>query len=173
MKQLTITQLQELMVDNTKTADIDFIDVRSQKEYRSKNIDGFNNVLVDDFVQGKGEADRDKKIIVMCHSGARSLAACKALIKHGFTNVYNLDGGLMSWERAKYPIASSSQQHVTILQQVQVIVGGGVLAFSLGSYFINPQLIWGAAFFGSGLLFAGLTGTCAMARMLEKLPWNS
>ena len=58
MKQLTITQLQELMVDNTKTADIDFIDVRSQKEYRSKNIDGFNNVLVDDFVQGKGAADR-------------------------------------------------------------------------------------------------------------------
>ena len=43
------------------------------------------------------EYDKDSVIIVYCASGMRSSNAAKTLIDLGYTNVYNLDGGLINW----------------------------------------------------------------------------
>ncbi len=45
------------------------------------------------------EAYKDKEIIAVCHSGARSHSACAMLKKHGFNKVYNLKGGMLLWKK--------------------------------------------------------------------------
>jgi len=50
------------------------------------------------------EKYKERPIIMSCDSGARSAQACKQLRKHGFTQVYNLRGGILAWENASLPL---------------------------------------------------------------------
>ncbi len=43
------------------------------------------------------ELSRDEELVVVCRSGARSAQACLFLLQNGFSNVYNLRGGMMGW----------------------------------------------------------------------------
>ena len=47
---------------------------------------------------------RNKPIIAVCRSGMTSATACKTLRKEGFSQVYNLQGGMQAWETANLPI---------------------------------------------------------------------
>lgn len=46
---------------------------------------------------------RDEKLVVVCRSGARSAQACQYLQQLGFSNVYNLRGGMMGWAQNGFP----------------------------------------------------------------------
>ncbi|MBI1736540.1 MAG: rhodanese-like domain-containing protein [Candidatus Rokubacteria bacterium] len=48
---------------------------------------------------------RDTRLVVYCRSGAMGAIAAKTLVRLGYTNVRNLDGGMVGWERAGYPLA--------------------------------------------------------------------
>jgi rhodanese-related sulfurtransferase len=71
------------------------IDVRTVDEFNTGHIDGAINIPVDS-IDGISY-DKDATIIVYCASGMRSSNAAKTLIDLGYTNVYNLDGGLINW----------------------------------------------------------------------------
>jgi rhodanese-related sulfurtransferase len=45
---------------------------------------------------------KDKDIIAVCHSGARSYSACIMLKRHGFNSVYNLKGGMLLWKKTGF-----------------------------------------------------------------------
>jgi rhodanese-related sulfurtransferase len=49
------------------------------------------------------ELDKTEKLIMICRSGARSAQACMFLQQQGFTNVYNLRGGMMGWVQSGFP----------------------------------------------------------------------
>lgn len=49
-------------------------------------------------------ADKDAKVVLYCRSGRMSAIAAEALLEEGYTNLYNLDGGMVAWEQAGYPI---------------------------------------------------------------------
>jgi rhodanese-related sulfurtransferase len=49
-------------------------------------------------------ADKDAKVVLYCRSGRMSAIAAEALLKEGYTNLWNLDGGMVAWEQAGYPI---------------------------------------------------------------------
>ena len=56
------------------------------------------------------------------------------------------------------------------MRQVQIIVG---FISALGAFFAHHQPLFAILpLFGSGLMFAGVTGTCGMALVLAKMPWN-
>lgn len=72
------------------------VDVRSNREYSEGHIDGSINIP-DYEINKKFEkifTDHNQIIILYCSSGNRSKNACKKLIKKGYTNVYNLYGGI-------------------------------------------------------------------------------
>lgn len=71
------------------------IDVREISEYDNGHIENSINIPVDNI--DSVDYDKDTVIIVYCASGMRSAEAAKKLISQGYTNVYNLDGGLINW----------------------------------------------------------------------------
>lgn len=52
---------------------------------------------------------KDSKIVIYCRSGGMSAEAARTLVSSGYTNVWNLDGGMIAWEDAGYPLRSAGQ----------------------------------------------------------------
>ena len=50
-------------------------------------------------------ADKHARVVLYCRSGSMSATAARALVKRGYTDVWNLAGGMIGWERAGYPLA--------------------------------------------------------------------
>lgn len=75
------------------------VDVRTQEEYNEKHIDGAilipNETITD--TQPAELPDKDADILVYCRSGKRSSEAAKKLADMGYTNVYNMLGGINEW----------------------------------------------------------------------------
>lgn len=87
-----------------ESEDMDFIlvDIREDNEFNSGHIKGAKHI-------GKGIIERDihlhvkdhdKKIILYCGGGYRSLLAAESLQKMGYTNVISMDGGWKEWNLA-------------------------------------------------------------------------
>jgi phage shock protein E len=76
------------------------IDARTPREFRSGHIDGAISIPYDTIVEKISDhaADRSTRIVIYCHSGARSGAAKRALEKAGYTHVVN-GGGLARMRR--------------------------------------------------------------------------
>jgi rhodanese-related sulfurtransferase len=82
------------------------LDVRTPGEFNEGHIEG--SVLVD-FQSGNFEneiesLDKNKTYAVYCRSGNRSGQAVKVMSEAGFTNLYNLNGGVIDWANAGLPL---------------------------------------------------------------------
>jgi len=96
MKEITVQELKELRDSGT---DFQLIDVREPHEYDICNLDG-ELIPQGDIPRSVDRIDRVKKVILQCRSGARSGNMVQWLEKnHGFTNLYNLKGGILAWAK--------------------------------------------------------------------------
>lgn len=53
--------------------------------------------------------DMSAKLVVYCRSGGMSAIAARTLVKLGYTDVWNLDGGMIAWEQAGYPLVDKGR----------------------------------------------------------------
>ena len=85
---------------------VQLVDVRTPEEYAEKHLkDAVNiNFNADDFVDMISKLDKSKPVLVYCLSGGRSAKASALISKKGYTQVYNLDGGIMAWTAAGQPV---------------------------------------------------------------------
>ncbi|MBI3699016.1 MAG: rhodanese family protein [Afipia sp.] len=114
------------------------------------------------------------RIIFHCKSGARTAANAQRLKARAgdSCDVYLVEGGLDELRRAGLPITVDRSQPIELQRQVQIVAGSmGFLGTALG-FLVSPIFYIVPAFVGAGLLFAGVTGFCGMARILMHAPWN-
>ena len=74
-----------------------FLDVRTPQEYEEEKIPGFDIIPLENLKNRIDEILPDRKIILTCESGSRSYQASLILKKHGFREVYVLEGGIRMW----------------------------------------------------------------------------
>lgn len=93
------------------------LDVRTPAEFNSSHIEGAtlipvtnsggSNLSSDQLLEARiNEVPRDKKILVYCRTGHRSTAASNILVAAGYSDVYNMEGGITAWTVAGYPVVS-------------------------------------------------------------------
>ena len=82
------------------------LDVREQSEYDTGHILNSRLIPVGKIKERVGELEKykDQPIVAVCRSGIRSATACAVLGKQGFTQVYNLTGGMQAWQKNNLPV---------------------------------------------------------------------
>lgn len=85
----------------TELNEIQLIDVRTPKEYKEGHIGNAENIdfLANDFTEKIKTLDKSKPVYIYCKSGNRSGKATKALYDAGFNTIYDLEGGILAWEK--------------------------------------------------------------------------
>lgn len=153
--------------------DLRILDVRTPGEFEAQHIEGAYNVPLDTLSEHGPEirAGVASPVVLVCRSGQRARRAEDALRAAGMANLHVLDGGMMAWTSAGLPVREG-RPRISLERQVRIAAGtlaatGGFLAL-----FVNPLFAALPAFVGSGLVFAGLTDTCAMGMLLARLPYN-
>ncbi|MFN8282312.1 MAG: molybdopterin-synthase adenylyltransferase MoeB [Chitinophagales bacterium] len=95
IKEITVQELKHKM-DNKE--DFQLIDVREQQEYDLVNIGG-ELIPLNTVLENQKQISKTKQVIIHCKSGARSTKAIELLQQNGFTNLYNLKGGIIAYAK--------------------------------------------------------------------------
>ncbi len=147
------------------------IDVRSLDEHHSGTIPNALSIPHDKITENLSQIPRDKEVVLFCRSGNRSAKAKETLLNLGYQNIRDIEGGFTAWAQSGKPI-HKARKAIPIQRQVMIAAGSLItLAISLG-YFINEGFYGLAVFVGLGLIFAGISGFCGLALLIERLPWN-
>jgi len=126
------------------------IDVREPMEYAGGHIAGSLNVPL-----------------------SRSAQALAQLHQLGHPDpLADLEGGIPAWQQAGLPVRRLKNAPLPLMRQVQIAAGSLVLLGVILSQAVAPGWIWLSGFVGAGLVFAGVSGFCGMARLLAAMPWN-
>ena len=78
------------------------LDVRAPLEYQDNHIKGAINIPVADLRTRHADLNKDKPTVIICSSGNRSSLGASILKQHGFTDIYNLAGGMTGYSAAGY-----------------------------------------------------------------------
>ncbi len=108
--------------------------------------------------------------ILVCHAGIRARQAAEALSEE-IPNVAVLEGGIAAWKKDGLPMREG---HYVIPLERQVLVGAGsmILLFTLLGLLVSPVFLGLTVLMTFGMIFAGVSGACGMARILIMMPWN-
>ena len=146
------------------------LDVRSGLEFESERIDGARLISLDQLDARLEEVPEHAEVVVVCRTGVRATVAAETLGRAG-RRARVLEGGMNAWRRARLPVREG-RKRLPVDRQVQLIAGLMVLTGVALGLTVSPWFLAVAAFFGAGLTFAGATGTCGLALVLMKMPWN-
>lgn len=153
------------------------IDVREPDEHAREHIWGSILMPLSRFDPRRAAAELgpDQCLVVHCRSGRRSADAVRMAASsdvHG-VRVFTLAGGLEAWKAENLPVEADRRvPAMSVMRQVQLTIGAGVLVGSVLAWLVDPAFAAVSAFFGAGLMFAGATGTCGLAAVIARMPWN-
>lgn len=102
IKEMNVDELKAKM---TAKDNFQLIDVREQDEWDESHIEGAT-LIPKSTLPGnldKFPTDLDTTIILQCRSGKRSLDVALMLLNEGYTELYNLEGGILAWKEKGYP----------------------------------------------------------------------
>lgn len=144
------------------------VDIRSPDEHARQKIPAAACNPLDSLAPMPG----DGPVIFHCRSGNRTAVNADRLGAACQGDAYILAGGIEGWKAAGLPVLEDRRQPLEIMRQVQ-IAGGAMILLSVSlALLVAPAWALLAGAVGVGMLHAGLTGSCAMTRLLEPMPWN-
>lgn len=150
------------------------VDIRESDEHARERIPGAHHLPLSKLHETETALQQGKPVIFHCRSGARTLAnAGRLAARAGETcEAFVIAGGLDAWRKAGLPVAIDRRQPLELQRQVQIGAGTLALGGTLLGALVSPWFFIVPGFVGGGLLVAGLTGFCGMARLLVHAPWN-
>lgn len=97
--------VQTLLIEDS----MQLIDVRTPKEFKQGHIEGAQNIdyFSADFDLDIKKLDKTKPIILYCKSGRRSAKSGKILLHAGFTEIYDLGGGIIRWKEEGFEVINN------------------------------------------------------------------
>lgn len=103
IKEIDARELKEKIENQTA---MHFIDCREIPEWNEARIEGATLLPLSEF-EAKYESvlpDKNAEIVIQCRSGKRSLNACMFLMSKGYSNLVNVEGGIMGWMNEGFPV---------------------------------------------------------------------
>ena len=162
----------------TEGKKIDLIDVRTPAEYRDGHVNGARLVPLDELTPEHLVAEfhnpglgRDQPLYLTCHSGLRAQQAAERLMAAGYRNVTLVEGGTEAWKKAGLPMQHNGKT-ISLERQVQIAIGALLVLKVLFGFTVHELFFAATALIGAGLIVAGTTRWCGMARLIARLPWN-
>jgi rhodanese-related sulfurtransferase len=169
--EITLDQLEDQVI----------IDVRERDEFEAEHVPSAINVPLSSFaVAAPGVLSHldSRNICFMCHSGVRAQRAWDQAQGFGYDRArfYKVcPGGIRQWKQAGRPLVTRSDRKrapLSLMRQTQIAMGALVIVFAALGLWVHPGFSGLAAGMGVGMMLAGITGNCAMANAVAKLPWN-
>jgi rhodanese-related sulfurtransferase len=148
------------------------VDVREPFEHAAEYIPDTTINPLSGFDPSRLPSEPGKRVVLYCNSGNRSRSAAKKWLAAGADEVFHLSGGIQAWKQADLAVIRARKAPIDLMRQVQITTGSLVVIGAVLSLLLSPWLIFLAAFVGAGLVFAGASGFCGMARILAAMPWN-
>jgi rhodanese-related sulfurtransferase len=150
------------------------LDVRTRPEFVNAHVPGARLIPLDDlnveaYLQ---EHEPGQPIYVLCQTGARARKAIERFERCGCFDGVLVAGGTQAWIDAGLTVNRGKSNVLPLMRQVQIVVGTLSVVSSVLALLISPWFAIVPLLLGCGLLFAGVTGTCGMAILLAKMPWN-
>lgn len=150
------------------------VDIREQDERAREEIPSSCHLPLSELDGASLAADEGRAVIFYCKSGARTLANALRLrdkVSNG-CEAFTIEGGIEAWRRAGLPVATDHRQPIELQRQVQIGAGSLALLGTMLGIAVSPWFFAVPALVGAGLITAGVTGFCGMARLLMRAPWN-
>lgn len=154
---------------------IELLDVRTPLEFQGEHAAIARNQPLESLQPSSIVARRNgssgEPLYVICRTGSRGAKACEKLMAAGLQQVVNVEGGTAAWDAAGLPVVRG-RKVMSLERQVRIAAGALIVVGAVLGFFVHPYWIGLAAFVGAGLIFAGVTDSCAMGMLIAKMPWN-
>jgi rhodanese-related sulfurtransferase len=162
LRKIAVREAQEKLRGGTP-----MVDVREYPEWVEGHVAEARLVPLATLKQNPAAAHGGREeVLVLCRTGRRAVEAAQALAAAGCRAPLVVEGGLEAWRAAGLPV-ERARGPISLERQVRIAAGTLVL---LG--LLVPGLQFLPYVVGAGLIFAGITDTCAMGLLLARLPWN-
>jgi rhodanese-related sulfurtransferase len=147
------------------------VDIRSPDEYARERIPNSRLYPLPQ-ITANSIGEGAPAVVFHCRSGFRTTANAATLAGAAQCRAYVLEGGLEAWRDTGLPTIKDARRPIEIMRQAQILMGSLVLLGVVLGMMAAPAFLIIPAFIGSGLIFAGVTGWCGMAKALTLLPMN-
>lgn len=151
------------------------VDVRTQAEFQSQHVPNSKCIPLDELNReaiAQHQQHPDQPVYLICRSGNRSGMALRKLSDAEFNHAVSVSGGIMAWQDAGYPVNAGGRKVISLDRQVRITAGTLAAVGTLLGLFVNQWCFILPLGIGCGLVFSGLTDTCALGAVLAKMPWN-
>lgn len=110
-------------------------------------------------------------IHILCKGGARAKKAAEQISSDTGQTVWVVSGGTDACVNINMP-HNVGKEVMSLERQVRIAAGSLVVVGVAAGALLHPAFFGLSGFVGAGLVFAGVTDTCAMGMMLARMPWN-
>ena len=172
---MTVTSVPPTRLKELRAAGqtVELIDVRTPVEYREVHVAFARNVPLDrldpaSLLRGRRPGE---PLYVICKSGGRARQACERLLAAGCDDVVNVEGGTQACVEAGLPVVRGKKA-VSLERQVRIAAGLLIVLGAVLAWVVHPVWAGLSAFVGAGLMYSGITDSCAMGLAMARMPWN-
>lgn len=165
LRSISVAETQNLLREGAQ-----LIDIREVDEFARENIAGARNVPLSKLANST--LPTSGTVIFHCKAGSRTRTNSDALSNALGRDAFIFESGIDGWKAAGLAVATDQRRPIEMMRQVQIAAGAFALAGAVLGFAVSPAFYALSGAVGAGLMISGITGTCAMARVLKSMPWN-